>query len=57
MIQLTQQEYDELLRVKRRYERLCHLLQPILRNLPLEEKEEITYREPVDVFINEELLK
>jgi hypothetical protein len=41
-----------LMRVKRNYERLCHLLQPVLRIVPQEQKQEADFREPLEVFVN-----
>lgn len=46
-------EVTELKRIKYKYEILCHLLQPVLRIVSLEQKQELEYHEPRDVFINE----
>jgi hypothetical protein len=51
-ITITEQDYKDLMRVKRNYERLCHLLQPVLRIVPAETKRETDYREPAEVFVN-----
>jgi hypothetical protein len=51
-ITITEQDYKDLMRVKRNYERLCHLLQPVLRIVPQEQKQEADFREPLEVFVN-----